>query len=108
MRSPLKKDTSLAPVDDVRVKELNGRSLGADKRAGHPCHGFEYSLNGVKTETWTADDLKCPIDTFTLNADGSLDVMHLYKYSNRIPAPDEFNVPGDFKISSTQIGGKTQ
>ena len=100
MRSPLTKDASLAPIDDRRVKELNGHALGAQQMAGHPCHGWEYSLNGTKTETWTADDLKCPIDTYTMNADGTLDVLHLIKFSNRIPAPDEFNVPRDFKVSN--------
>jgi hypothetical protein len=108
MRSPLKQDVSQAPIDDKRIKELNGKALGADKRFGYPCHGFEYELNGVKTETWTSDELRCPIDTFTMNIDGSLDVMHLSKYSNATPSPDEFNVPRDFKVSSTQGAGKIQ
>jgi hypothetical protein len=100
MRSPLKKDASLAPMDDKRIKEVNGKSLGTRVINNHPCHGWEYELNGVKTETWTADDLKCPIDTYTMNADTTLDVMHLFKFSNRIPEPDEFNVPRDFKVTN--------
>jgi hypothetical protein len=100
MRSVLTKDASLAPIDEKRVKEMNGKSLGTGVRSSHPCHGWEYELNGVKTETWIADDLKCPIDTFTMNSDGTLDVLHLYKFSNRIPTQDEFNVPRDFKVTN--------
>lgn len=107
-RSPLKRDASMAPIDDQRVKELNGKSLGARNISGHKCHGWEYELNGCKNETWTADDLKCPIDTYTMNADGSLDVMHLFRFSNRIPPSEEFNVPDDFKITSGVQSGKVQ
>ena len=102
MRTPLKKDASLAPIDDNRIKDLGGKSLGVDERSGHKCHGWEYTLNGVKTETWTADDLKVPIDTFTLNADGSLDVLHLntfIPFKSTLPSPEEFNVPRDYKMT---------
>jgi hypothetical protein len=102
MRSTLKKDASapLAPMDEKRIKELNGKSLGADVLSKHPCHGWEYELNGVKNEMWIVDDLNCPIDAYTMNSDGTLDVLHLVKFSNRIPTGDEFNVPRDFKVTN--------
>ena len=108
MRSPLKKDSSLAPIDEQRVKELNGKSLGPADRSGHKCHGWEYELNGVKYETWTADDLGCPIDVYTMNADQTLDVMHLFKFVKGAPPPDSFDVPRDFKMSSSGSGSKVQ
>jgi hypothetical protein len=104
VRTPLKTDSSMAPLDDKRIKELNGRALGAKTLYGHPCHGWEYDLNGVKTECWTADDLGCPIHTVTTNADQSGEVLHLYKFDKGGPNPEELSVPSDFKISDIAVG----
>ena len=45
-------------ADEASVKQLGGKSLGSKTINGHPCHGFEYTTGGVKTQTWIGDDCR--------------------------------------------------
>lgn len=102
MRSPMQTNASAAPLDENRIKELGGKALGAKTMYGHPCHGWQYTANGVQTLVWTADDLNCAIHTET-TSDHDQEIMHLVKYIAGEPDPQEFTVPEDYRISSMQV-----
>jgi hypothetical protein len=102
IEQPLRTDASAAPLDDTRIKEMNGKSLGAAVKFGQPCHGWQYEVNGVMTESWTADKLNCPIHTVTTSTSGD-EVMHLQKYVLMTPDPSEFEVPHDYKITKSTL-----
>ncbi len=105
IEQPMRADASAAPMDEARIKELHGKSLGAAVKFGQPCHGWQYeAANGVMTESWTADKLNCPIHTVTTSTSGD-EVMHLQKYVLKDPDPAEFEVPKDYKITKSAISG---
>jgi hypothetical protein len=79
-----------------RVKEKNGKSLGSKTVNGHPCHGYEYTNSGAKTETWIGDDCKIVVQSVT-HASGTDSTMDLKTIAGK-PSGDLFEVPAGYKI----------
>jgi len=82
--------------DESSVKQLGGKSLGTKVVNGHPCHGFEYTTAGAKTETWIGDDCKCVVQS-TTNSTAGKSVMELKSVAGK-PSDDLFKVPAGYKV----------
>ncbi len=102
IRQTMPQDASAAPLDDQRIKELHGKALGTELKFGHPCHGWQWESNGVTTESWTADDLGCPIHTAKTSASGE-ELLHLQKYVAGSPDPNQFEIPAGYKLTNAAV-----
>jgi hypothetical protein len=83
-------------ADEASVKQIGGKSLGAKTINGHPCHGFEYTTGGAKTQTWIGDDCKIVVQSIT-NSSAGKSVMDLKAIAGR-PSEDLFKVPAGYNM----------
>lgn len=91
------KDTSVNITDEQSAKAANAKSLGTKVIDGHPCHGWQTSMNDATTESWTGDDIGCVVLS-TTKAPSYSTSMKLTKYSAAKPAASEFSVPAGYKV----------
>jgi hypothetical protein len=83
-------------ADEGSVKSAGGKSIGAKVVNGHPCHGYEYSAAGAKTQTWIGDDCHITVQSTTDSTAGKT-VMNLKSIAGAPPA-DTFKVPAGYKV----------
>ncbi|HEY9791771.1 MAG TPA: DUF2092 domain-containing protein [Candidatus Obscuribacterales bacterium] len=83
-------------ADESSVKSAGGKQIGAKVVNGHPCHGYEYSASGVKTQVWIGDDCHITVQSTTDSAAGK-QVMNLKSLAGAPPA-DVFKVPTGYKM----------
>lgn len=96
MRVPLK------PAQDVHdaqsAKKSKARPLGSKVVNGHPCHGWEYSVQtGGKVEVWTGDDINYLVKSETTVPQGKM-TMDLKSWKPATPGADQFKVPAGYKM----------
>ncbi|MDZ4833086.1 MAG: hypothetical protein SGJ27_04725 [Candidatus Melainabacteria bacterium] len=92
-------ETSKYVGDESSVKKAGGKSLGARVVAGHPCHGWQYTSGGVKSESWLGDDVKIMVQS-TTKAPGGTTVMTLKSVGGAPPA-SAFEIPKGYKMMKT-------
>ena len=85
-------------ADEGSVKSAGGKSIGVKVVNGHPCHGYEYSASGVKTQVWIGDDCHITVQSTTDSSAGK-QVMNLKSVAGAPPA-DVFKVPAGYKMMS--------
>jgi hypothetical protein len=84
-------------VDETSVKGMNGKSLGSKTVNGHPCHGFDYTTSGTKTQTWIGDDCKIVVQSTTQSSAGN-STMDLKAIATGSPPADLFKVPAGYRL----------
>lgn len=95
MKSTLKDSPDVHDIESA--KKMNAKSLGAKVVAGHPCHGWEYPIQGGKCQVWTGDDINYLVKSETTTAQGTTG-MDLKSFTKASPGPDQFAVPAGYKM----------
>lgn len=85
--------------DETTIKKAGGKSIGAKVVAGHPCHGWEYTNSGGKTEVWIGDDVKLMVQS-TTNSTAGKTVMTLKSVAG-VPPANAFDIPAGYKMMKT-------
>jgi hypothetical protein len=83
-------------ADDSSIKAAGGKLIGTKVVNGHPCHGYEYSKSGVKSQVWIGDDCHISVQS-TTEGSGIKTVMNLKSVSGA-PSADSFNIPAGYKM----------
>jgi len=84
--------------EDDWYKKKKAKSLGTKVVNGHPSHGWEYTQDGVTSQTWVGDDCKLMTQSTTDSKYGKT-TMNLKKLGPA-PAATEFSaaVPAGYKL----------
>lgn len=88
--------------DDDTIKKSGGKPIGTKTIAGHPCHGWEYSEGGVKTQCWIGDDIKVMVQSITNSPQGKT-VMTLQSFEKKAPPANLMKIPPGYKMMN--MGG---
>lgn len=83
--------------DESTIKKAGGKAIGAKVVAGHPCHGWEYTNPGGKTEVWIGDDVKFLVQSTTTSSAGGKTIMTL-KSVGGAPLKTAFDIPPGYKM----------
>jgi hypothetical protein len=83
--------------DADSIKKNGGKDLGTKVVAGHPCHGWEYTNGGAKSETWIGDDIKAMVQSTTNTPQGKT-VMTLTEFKKEAPPANLFKIPPGYKM----------
>jgi hypothetical protein len=90
MKVPLKAGPQVHDAESA--KKANAKDLGIKVVNGHPSHGWEYTTDGGKVQTWVGEDTHCLVKSETTTAQGKM-TMDLKTYNGTKPADDLFKVP---------------
>jgi hypothetical protein len=97
-------DSAVQTMEETRKR--SNTPLGTKVVAGHPAHGFRYTLpDGTISEVWIADDIDFMVSSSTTSKrDGSTSSQLLQKFSPVAPPASSFSLPAGVKVMD--IGGK--
>ncbi|HEY9787726.1 MAG TPA: hypothetical protein V6D17_20225 [Candidatus Obscuribacterales bacterium] len=84
-------------INETTAAEFNAQPLGTKVIAGHPCHGWKYSKNGIESEVWLGDDTGCYVESSGTTPQGMHTKLTLREYSDAVPPDSLFSIPPDFK-----------
>lgn len=94
MKVPLKPTPNVQ--DAASAKKANAKDLGIKVVNGHPSHGWEYTTDGGKVQTWIGEDTHCLVKSETTTPQGKM-TMDIKTYSGSAPGDDAFKVPAGYK-----------
>jgi len=88
-------------IDEEHLKNFrpNAKSLGTRVIDGHPCRGYELSVDDNVASTvqlWIADDIHCMVQSETTLPNGK-ELLALKSFSHKAPANDLSAVPSGYK-----------
>lgn len=98
MKTPLTATTEVH--DSESAKKAKAKSLGAKTVNGHPCHGWEYTIPGGKSEVWTGDDINYLVKSETTTKQGKM-TMDLKTWAAPKLGANDFKVPTGYKVMGT-------
>jgi hypothetical protein len=90
--------------DADAIKKNGGKDLGSKTVAGHPCHGWEYTNGGAKSECWIGNDVKVMVQSTTTTPQGKT-VMTLTSFKAGAPAASDFKIPAGYKMMKVPGAG---
>jgi hypothetical protein len=90
--------------DADAIKKNGGKDLGTKTIAGHPCHGWEYTTDGAKSECWIGDDIKTMVQSTSTTKQGKT-VMTLTSFKAGAPAASDFKIPAGYKMMKVPGAG---
>lgn len=96
MKMPMNDSMNHASTSED-MRKRGAVPLGVKVIAGHPCHGFRYSVEGGTHEDWIGDDIDMLVQGAFKDKDGEMTLM-LQAYSPQAPAPASFTLPADAKV----------
>jgi hypothetical protein len=104
MKMPMSDSMNHASTSED-MKKRGATPLGAKVIAGHPCHGFRYSIEGGTHEDWIGDDIDMLVQGAFKDKDGDMTLL-LQAYSPQAPAPSAFVLPSDARVMDVgSMGG---
>jgi hypothetical protein len=101
MKVPLKGGPQVH--DTESAKKVNAKDLGIKVVNGHPSHGWEYTTEGGKVQTWVGEDTHCLVKSETTTSQGKIS-MDLKTYNAAAPGADMFQVPAGYKTMNIPTG----
>lgn len=84
-------------ADQETIKKNQGQSIGQKVVDGHPCHGYEYTKQGIKRQVWIGDDCKIMVQSTSDTPQGKVS-MDLQTISKNPPA-DSFKIPAGYTVT---------
>lgn len=99
MKMPYK-DNGVSGTTSEEMKKYNAKSLGIKVVAGHPAHGYAYTIPGTttSTETWIGDDIDFMVMSNSKNPQTGATSMELKSWSAKGPADAAFQLPAGAKV----------
>ncbi len=85
-------------MNEARIKQLGGKSLGPRTVLGYKCHGYFWRQGDSNFESWIGDDTGCTVASETNSASSGKVTMKLVKYKKGAPPADFFAVPAGFRV----------
>lgn len=107
MKMPFNPNAAGPAVRDAEsARQYNSKPLGVKVIDGHPCHGWQTTVQGTTSESWIGDDINNLVYSVTSGPYGQSS-MRLKSYSAAQPSSTLFTVPSDYKIMSipASVGG---
>jgi len=104
MKLPFNPSSSGASITDAQsAKQSNAKSLGTKVIDGHPCQGWQASVQGNTSESWIGTDINNLVYSVSSGPQGQ-STMKLKQFSASAPSPSLFTVPSDYKVMSMPAG----
>lgn len=98
MKLPFNPDAGGPAIRDAQsALEHGANTLGSKVVEGHPCHGWETTIQGTRSESWVGDDINALVLAVTSGPAGET-TMRLKSYSAAQPEASLFTVPADYKV----------
>ncbi|HEY9868126.1 MAG TPA: DUF4412 domain-containing protein, partial [Candidatus Obscuribacterales bacterium] len=87
MKMPFNPNAAGPAVRDAEsARQYNSKPLGAKVIDGHPCHGWQTTVQGTTSESWIGDDINNLVYSVTSGPYGQSS-MRLKSYSADQPSP---------------------
>lgn len=104
MKLPFDPNAGGPAIRDAQSAEKFGaKPLGVKVIDGHPCHGWQTTVQGTTSESWVGDDINTLVYSVSKGSYGESS-MHLKSYSAAQPDPSLFTVPPDYTVTTAQSG----
>lgn len=104
MQMPFNPNSAGQAIRDGQSAEQSGaKPLGTKVFDGHPCHGWELTVQGTTSQSWIGDDINTLVYSVSTGSFGESSVR-LKSYSKTQPDPSLFTVPADYTVTTAQSG----